>query len=622
MATPDHNIKSSLPTGAVTLLFTDIAGSSRLWEQYGDRFIPVWQAHDAILRDAMSRFQGYEVKSEGDAFMVAFSDPTDAVHCALYAQTALARYPWPADIGPIRVRMGLHSGEPFVFHNDYFGPVVNRAAYICKAAQGGQVLISEETQQQVAEQVDGGIEFKDHGEQRLKDMDTPQRLYEVWHPSLEVTLFPPPYTLEGQPNNLPTQRTSFVGRSREIEAIASFLAQGNKPILTLTGPGGIGKTRLSLQAAAAKAEWFPDGVWYVKLMEARDVAGAAVEIATAMRIPLDQRHSPMEQVREWLADRRCLLILDDANTIPQVDSLIRELLSGSTSLRCLATARESLQISGGDELALAGLSTQPEMSGPVQRPAMAPLTEDKGQSSPPQPVDHTEAAYAELAQTDAGRLFLERAMAVNPQLRLSASELEAAAILLRKLEGTPANIELAAQMMDRLTPSLVLQWLEQRLPADRVPAKSAGVQKFKNIVRGAAQKVSDHIPDIPRAVEVNLGRLLQGVAGLATERRDARQATELGRESLRVSRETGDLLGTAAALRQLAQVKWQQGDRQSATALLTAAAQLYRESNSEQYPAIQRELDHARELLGQSEGRLPIVPTVEGAVALALEDRQ
>jgi class 3 adenylate cyclase/predicted ATPase len=620
---PEHNAKSSLPTGTVTLLFTDIAGSSRLWEQYGDRFIPVWQAHDAILRDAISRFQGYEVKSEGDAFMVAFADPADAVHCALYAQTALARYPWPADIGPIKVRMGLHCGEPFVFHNDYFGPVVNRAAYICKAAHGGQVLISEETQQLVADHVDAGIEFKDHGEQRLKDMGVPQRLYEVWHPSLEMTLFPPPCTLEGQPNNLPVQRTSFVGRSREIEAIASFLAQGNKPILTLTGPGGIGKTRLSLQAAAAKAEWFPDGVWYVKLMEAHDVLGAAVEIATAMRIPLDPRRSPVDQVREWLADRRCLLILDDANSIPQVDSLIRELLSGSTSLRCLATARESLQISEGVELPLTGLSTNAETSLHSGRVAAeTALNSEAGQPDLHPAADQIAAAYAELAQTDAGRLFLERAMAVNPQLKLSAAELEAAAVLLRKLEGAPSNIELAAQMMDRLTPSLVLQWLEQRLPADRVPAKSAGVQKFKNIVRGAAQKVSDHIPDIPRALEVNLGRLLQGVAGLATERRDSRQATELGRESLRVSRETGDLLGTAAALRQLARVKWQQGDRQSATALLTAAAQLYRESDSEQYPEIQRELDHARELLGHAEGKLPIAPTVDGAVALALEDRQ
>jgi post-segregation antitoxin (ccd killing protein) len=156
---------------------------------------------------------------------------------------------------------------------------------------------------------------------------------------------------------------------------------------------------------------------------------------------------------------------------------------------------------------------------------------------------------------------------------------------------------------------------------DRVPPKSTGVQKFKTIVRGAAQKVSDHIEDIPRALEVNLGRLLQGVAGMATERRDAQQATVLGRESLRLSRETGDLQGTAAALRQLAEVKWQQGDRQSATALLTAAAQLYRESNSEQYPEIQRELDRAREQLGQMDNTLPIATSVDTAVALALEDK-
>src|SRR5579884_3774544 len=253
MSRSAQNPKPAAPTGVVTLLFTDIAGSSRLWEQYGDRFIPVWQAHDAVIRDAIQRFGGYEVKSEGDSFMVAFSDPAAALHCALFAQAALARCPWPPDIGPLRVRMGLHTGEPFVHGHDYFGPVVNRAAHICNAAQGGQVLLSEATFRAVEKGSDPKVHLDDLGDHRLKDLGVPQRLYEASHPSMEAADPLPPRTLEGQPNNLPIQRTSFVGRAKEIEQIASFLASGEKPVLTLTGPGGIGKTRLSLQAAAAKS---------------------------------------------------------------------------------------------------------------------------------------------------------------------------------------------------------------------------------------------------------------------------------------------------------------------------------------------------------------------------------
>lgn len=611
---PESSSRPTLPTGTVTLLFTDIVQSSRLWEQHGDRFIPVWQAHDAILRDAISRFHGHEVKSEGDAFMVAFADAADALNCALYAQTALARYPWPADIGALKVRIGLHTGEPFVFHDDYFGPMVNRAAYLCKAAHGGQILLSEEARIAAGRRADPAVEFLDRGELRLKDMDMPQRLCEAWHPNLHTHSFPPPRTLDGQPNNLPTQRTSFVGRAREIEAIAAFLAQGEKPVLTLTGPGGIGKTRLSLQAAAATSEWFPDGIWYVKLVEAHDVVGAAVEIASAMHIPLDPDLPALEQVRAWLADRRCLLVLDDAGTLPHADRLIRDLLSGSTGLRCLATARESLQISESDEIALAGLPTVSESSPPPHRAAIAAAPVETTT------ITHEQEALKALVSTEAGRLFLERASVVNPQLRLSASEMEAAIQLLKQLEGAPVSIERAAQMMDRVPPSVVLEWLNQRLEPERVPLRTPGMQKFRSIVRGAAQKVSDQIEVLPRALEANLGRLLQGVADHATERLDEKQATDLGRESLRLSREAGDTAGMAAALRQLAQVKWQQGDRQSATALLTAAAQLYLEHDPARYPEVQKELERAREQLGQGEGVLPVA-TVDTAVALALEEK-
>ncbi len=610
MSRSAQNPKPAAPTGVVTLLFTDIAGSSRLWEQYGDRFIPVWQAHDAVIRDAIQRFGGYEVKSEGDSFMVAFSDPAAALHCALFAQAALARYPWPPDIGPLRVRMGLHTGEPFVHENDYFGLVVGRAAQICAAAHGGQVLLSEETRRAaLAHDPDPKIQFTDLGDFRLKDMGAPQRLYQAYHPSLEAHQFPPPRTLEGQPNNLPIQRTSFVGRTQEIEAIAAHLAQGEKPVLTITGPGGIGKTRLSLQAAAITAEWFPDGVWYVRLTEAKDVVGAAAEVAAAMNIPLNPALPALPQVRAWLADRRCLLILDDASAVPQADRLIRELLSGTSNLRCLATARSSLEIAEADELALSGLST------PAPAPAEATTGALAGGDGTQSPLDRA------LAQTEAGRLFLERASTVHPGLKLTQAEQAAVEELLRELEGVPLSIERAAQLMDRVPPSVVLEWLNQKLTPDRVPpTTSPGVAKLKGLLRRSAQKVKYTFEETTRASAVGLGQLLQGIANVATDRHDEK-AAELGRETLRMSQEVGDELGMAAALRQLARIKWQQGDRQSAVAMLAAALQLYRAHSAEEVAVVQRELDQAREQFGLAEGAQGAAPTLESAVALAMGDQ-
>jgi class 3 adenylate cyclase len=607
MATQEQISTPTLPTGEVTLLFTDIVGSSRLWEEHGDRFIPVWQTHDAILRDAFGRYNGYEVKSEGDAFMVVFDDAANALHCALFAQEALARYPWPADIGPPRVRIGLHTGEPFQHGNDYFGPVVNRAAYICKAAHGGQVLLSEETRRAVADRLDPDIELQDLGDFPMKDMGLPQQLHQAHRPGMEARSFPPPRTLASQPNNLPLQRTSFVGRAQEIEQIAAYLASGEKPALTLTGPGGIGKTRLSLQAAASRAEWFPDGVWYIQLVEARDVVGAAVEIASAMHIPLNPAQPPLPQVRAWLADRHCLLILDDAGTLPQADRLIRELLSGSSNLRCLATSRESLQIAEADDIALTGLPT-------------AAVVRERAPLSAPSVGENAVETNA-LTKTEAGRLFLERLAAVNPNVNLSPSETAAAEELLRRLGGVPASVERAAQLMDRVLPSTVLNWLDQRLPPESAPVRPGGAEKLKGFLRRSAQKAVASLEEPIHALKVNMGPLLQGIADIATDLRNENQAAALGRESLRLSQEAGDELGAAAALRQLARVKWRQGDRQSAATMLAAAARIYRRHNAADYPEVQRELDDAREELEQSGNALPALSSFEAAVALALKEK-
>lgn len=587
-----------LPTGVVTLLFTDVVGSSRLWEEHGDSFIPVWQAHDAVLRDAFSKYGGHEVKSEGDAFMVAFTDPAAAVECALYAQVSLTRYPWPPDIGPIRVRMGLDTGEPFVLGSDFFGPTVNRAAHICGAATGGQILIAAGT----FEAVDGGLDpsrqVTDLGERRLKDQGLPHHVWQVSSPELEGCAGGTPCTLDGQPNNLPVQRTSFVGRAKEIEQVAAYLAKGEKPLLTVTGPGGIGKTRLTLHAAASHAEWFPDGVWYVRLSEAKDAVGALVEIAGAMHIPLKPDAPVLPQVRDWLSHRQCLLILDDAGTLPHADRLIRDLLSGSSSLRCLATSRESLEVAEGAELPLGGL---PTLNG-AELLTVAQV-----------------AASQTGVRSEAARLFIERACTANPNLRLSSRDVAAVEELVDELDGHALSIERAAKMMTKVTPTVVLEWLRQRLSPERTDAArvESGAEKLRGIIRRTAQRVQSAVEETAALPPIHLGELLQGVANVATDRKNEKRAAHLGRQSLRLSQEAGDEVGVAAALRQLARVYWQQGNRESAVALLGVAVQIYRRRGAPDLNEAQKELDGLRDEL-EAAGHEASLPPVDVAVAIAM----
>lgn len=587
MSKTPHKPNETPPTGTVTLMFTDMSGSSRMWETFGDNFIPVWQAHDAILRDAFGRFNGYEVKTEGDSFMVAFADANDSLNCALFIQAALTRYPWPHDIGQPRIRIGLHTGEPFLYNNDYFGPVVNRAAHICNSGHGGQVILSDATRQAIGNRADPKITLQELGEYRLKDMGTPECLFQASHPSYETPRCPAPHTLDSQPNNLPIQRTTFVGRAKEIEQVAAFLAKGEKPVLTLTGPGGIGKTRLSLQAAAATAEWFPDGVWYVRLQDATDVESAAKEIAEAMHIKLKPRDACLPQVRAYLTGRRCLLILDDANRIPEADRLIRELLSGGEGLRCLATSRESLQIAESDDLTVGGLETQSET--------------------------------ATTLDSDAGRLFIERASEADPAFKMSQKETQSADDLIKKLDGVPVSIERAAQMMDSIPPSVVLEWLDQHLEPNRVPAKSPGVEKFRQILRDGAQKVYETVEEKTRMSVAGFGQLMQSIANVAADQHKDTEAAKLGRESLRLSQEAGDDLGVAASLRQLSAVKWRSGDQHSALVLMNAAVQLARRHDAPDCRDYEREWDEMQKQIQTTDYTTPAAVELEAVVQIALE---
>ena len=407
--------------------------------------------------------------------------------------------------------MAVHTGRPFVQAGDYFGPPVNRAARLLGAAHGGQVLLSEDTLSLVENRLDPDVRVVDLGYHRLKDLDAPVRIFHAVHPAIETSSFPPPRSLNGVANNLPVQRTSFIGREKEIEQIAAALARDEPSLLALTGPGGIGKTRLSLQAAAERVELFPDGVWLVRLSDAVDARGAAIEVASTVGIPLPSGANPVEAVRTWLADRRCLLILDDCGHVPEAGRFICELLSGSASLRCLATSRESLRLEQGAELEV------PELTRPAP-----------------------DANAAALLESEAGRLFVDRAHEERADFALNDRRARPIARLLSRLPGLPEAVERAAAMLRQqdVSPGQVLAALGRELRSSMEGVGQIATEQGREIVLRlkdapslgalletaiqANQGYADHYGvslaltrrQAPAWVEANFDRLMQVMANL------------------------------------------------------------------------------------------------------------
>ena len=567
-----HNMgaMAAPPSGKITFLFTDIVGSTEMWERHGDSFLPILQAHNAIIQDAVTRFGGYVVKTEGDCYKVAFSDAAAAARCAVVAQAALHRYPWPEDVGTLMVRMAVHSGEPFTQGGDYFGPPVNRTARMLSAAHGGQILISEDTLRQIEDHMDAGTRFVDLGTHALRDLSEPARLYQVEHTALQLHSFPPPRTLNGHANNLPLQRRSFVGREKEIEQIAALLSREDTQLVALTGPGGIGKTRLSMQAAAERVELFPDGVWLVKLENARDVNTAALEVAQTLGIRVPFVSIALETVREWLAERRCLLILDDCGSVPQADRFMRELLSGNSNLRCLATSRESLALEQAAEVHV------PELS----RPGDNPTAE-------------------ELLASEAGRLFVERVHEGRKDFALTPPR---AATIGRLLDRTriTAAIEKAAEV------------IKTKEPAELAGALGEEVHQMGKMAFDQGKGLFNRMRETP-----GFGALLQSLGSLAADQKDLAEAERRSREALAAYQQTGDRQGIAASLRQLGNIALIQKEHRRALTLLEAARQAAVECGSPEAEGISADLDSARRAAGRTaHAYLPL----DQAITFAMSD--
>jgi predicted ATPase/class 3 adenylate cyclase len=422
-----------LPSGTVTFLFTDIEGSTRLLQELGAGYATSREEHNRILRRAVTEGGGVEVGTGGDSFFVAFSSATAALGAAVSAQRALSEHDWPPG-GSIRVRMGLHTGEDVSGGEDYVDINVNRAARIADAANGGQVIVSDATRGLVEADLPAGVSFRDLGLHRLKDIAQPEHLHDLVIDGIP-SVFPPPRTLDARPNNLPAQLTSFVGREEDIAEVRDLL--GRTRLLTLTGPGGTGKTRLALQVAAETLTEYRDGAFFVDLSSLTDPGLVPSAVAQALGVPEVAGRPIQETVIEHLRDRELLLIADNFEQILEAGSVIEDLLTAAPKLKVVVTSRVVLGLRGEHEYLVPPLD-------------------------PPDPERLPDLAT--LRQIESVRLFIERAVAVSPRFRITEETAPAVARIAARLDGLPLAIELAASRTKLLSPQQLLVRLEKRLP--------------------------------------------------------------------------------------------------------------------------------------------------------------
>ena len=337
------------PAGIVTFLFTDIEGSGRLWEEQPQRMAQALTRHDVIARDAVAAQHGRIVKTTGDAMYSVFSEAPQAVAAALAIQVALADPGATAGV-TICVRCGIHAGHAQERDGDYFGSTLNRAARIMGAAHGGQVLLSETVVGLVGDRLPAQASLLDLGAVRLRDLASPEHVYQLAHAQLRQH-FPALRSLESTPNNLPQQLTSFVGRKWEL-AETRRLLEGAR-LLTLTGPGGIGKTRLSLHVAVDVIDAYPDGVWFVELAAIVDPGLVPKVVAQVLGVQTNADAQVMHALCAHLKSRRLLLLLDNCEHLIDACAKVTEaLLHAAPTIRILATSREPLKVATGTPLDL------------------------------------------------------------------------------------------------------------------------------------------------------------------------------------------------------------------------------------------------------------------------------
>jgi predicted ATPase/class 3 adenylate cyclase/Tfp pilus assembly protein PilF len=430
----DVSVVASPPTGTVTFLFTDIEGSTKRWERHPEVMQTALVRHDEILTVATEQHGGYVFKTVGDAFCCAFPTAPDALKAALDAQRLLLKERW-GESNPLKVRMALHMGVAEEREGDYFGPPVNRVARLLSAAHGGQVLLSLPTHEMVRDQLPARVSLRDLGEHHLKDLFRPERVFQLVSPDMPSE-FPPLRTLDAYRNNLPLQPTPLIGREKEAAEVCDLLRRDETRLLTLTGPGGTGKTRLALQAAADLLEDFPDGAFFTPLATVTEAELFLSAIAETLGVRETGEQPLFESLKDYLGEKRQLLVPDNFEQVLGAAPTVTELLAVAPGLKVLATSRAPLGLYGEHEFPVPPL-TLPDLKHP-----------------PP---------LESLTQYEAVGLFLERARAVKPDFTITNESAPAVAEICVRLDGLPLAIELAAARIKMLPPRAMLQRLTSRL---------------------------------------------------------------------------------------------------------------------------------------------------------------
>ncbi|HEY7599297.1 MAG TPA: adenylate/guanylate cyclase domain-containing protein [Candidatus Limnocylindrales bacterium] len=487
---------SALPSGTVTFVFSDIEGSTRLVQELGEDYPPLLAEHRRLIGEAVSANGGRIFGSEGDALFAAFDTAGGAVRAAAAAQRALAGYGWPKG-AEIRVRMGVHTGEAMLAGDNYVGLTLHQVARVMSAGHGGQVLVSATTHGLVGDAPADGLTLRDVGEQRLKDLAQPVRLFQLVGDDL-ASDFPALRTLNARPNNLPVQLTSFVGREELAMALAAL---AGTRLLTLTGPGGTGKTRLALQLAAETLDQFSDGSWFVALDAVSDHELVVPAISSTVGVKAGGAKPAFEQLVDHLRDKRVLLVLDNFEQVldaaPQVGQLLREL----PELKVIVTSRIVLRVYGEQELVV------PPLGLPAGSAAGAPLTAE------------------EAGRSEAVSLFVERARAVQPAFMLTDANAAAVADIVARLDGLPLAIELAAARLRILSVEAIRSRLDQRLAL--LTGGSRDLPTRQQTLRGAIDW-SYHILDEPEQRLFERFSVFSGGAFLPEAEQVCGSAAELG----------------------------------------------------------------------------------------------
>ncbi|MFN2251857.1 MAG: tetratricopeptide repeat protein [Anaerolineae bacterium] len=421
-----------LPTGTVVFLFTDIEGSSRLWEADAEAMRRAVARHDELLRTAIESNGGVVFKTVGDGFRAAFSSPRAAIAAAVRAQQDIGREDWPASV-PIRVRIAVNCGAADFRDGDYFGPTLNRCARIEDLTHGGQVLISQSCYALTRDDLPEGVSLEYLGECALRDLSRPEPVYQLEHASL-ASRFPPPRTLDRLPTNLPIRLTRFIGRESELDVVGRLVRESR--LVTLVGAGGTGKTRLALQAAADVMVHWPDGAWLVDLAPLAEPDQVYPAVAAVLGIREEQGRPTAGAVIDALRRRNLLLILDNCeHLIAECARMADDILTSCAGVTMLATSREALGIAGESCFRVPPLTTPPSTNG---------------------------GAAVDLAQYEAVQLFVDRAQEVATGFELRDDNMAAIAEICSRLDGIPLALELAAARLAGLSANQVAQRLDQR----------------------------------------------------------------------------------------------------------------------------------------------------------------